>query len=47
MHAVYMHIAMFSYMPSDVVVVHAAFQLNRAVVVQSCSKGGKNCSEMF
>ena len=47
MHAVYMHIAMFSYMPSDVVVAHAAFQQNRAVVVQSCSKGGKTCSEMF
>ena len=47
MHAVYMYIAIYSYMPSDVVVAHAAFQLNRAVVVQSCSKGGKNCSETF
>ena len=47
MHAVYMHIAIFSYMPSDVVVAHSAFQLNRAVVVQSCSKGEKIAVRCF
>ena len=44
---VHAHSYIYSYMPSDVVVADAAFQLNRAVVVQSCSKGVKIAVRRF